>query len=457
VSTTSAPPSELPPPAAPLLGAGDRRARDLRAQISWFLGLRFAAVAGVATATGAAHWLGSVVDPWPLWALAAATLTCNLAYTRWVRAHAGAPAPALRRHVDLQIAVDLLLLTAMLHYSGGITNPFVCFYLFHGFIAALVLSVRAATLVAAVSLLLVATLGFGEWTGLLPHHPIRLGLFSLSGADPVAIAIFVGALGLTYSASIYFVSTIVQRLRASEAELVTLSRQLAMSEKLAAIGTLAAGVSHEINNPVAVIQSKVDVLRYRIADRDPPEALLAELGAIEKHGRRIGAITAGLLAFARETPFELRPLGLNAVVEEGIDLVRLPYQRAGLLIEQELDPSAPRIAGSQNHLLQVLVNVLLNARDASRSGGRVWIRTQADGPEVRLSIRDEGEGIQPQHLAKIFDPFFTTKDVDRGTGLGLAISHGIVERHGGRIEVESRPGAGSTFTIVLPRDQDAGA
>jgi two-component system NtrC family sensor kinase len=348
-----------------------------------------------------------------------------------------------------------LLLTAMLHCSGGVTNPGVLFYLFHGFIAALVLSLRAASLVAGVALLLVALLAFGEWGGWLPHHPVGFALFELPSTPVHALVVYLAALAMTFTASIYFVATVVRRLRASEADLQTLGRQLVLSEKLAAVGTLAAGVSHEINNPVGVIQNKVDVLRYRIADGDPPERLLPELAAIEKHVRRIGVITAGLLAFAREAPFELRALDLDALVEEGIDLVRVPLQSAGLRLQLELDPARPRIRGSANHLLQVLVNILLNAKDASPPGARVWVRTESRDGEVAVVIRDEGVGIPAANLEKIFDPFFTTKDVDRGTGLGLAISHGIVERHGGRILVESTPGSGSTFTVLVPElDRD---
>jgi signal transduction histidine kinase len=429
--------------------------RELQAQIGWFIGLRFLAVGAAAAVTGVAHLLGYLSQPLPLWVLAGATLACNVAYLAWLRRNPTASATTLRRHVDLQIGVDLLLLTAMLHCSGGVTNPGVLFYLFHGFIAALVLSLRAASLVAGVALLLVALLAFGEWGGWLPHHPVGFALFELPPTPVHALVVYLAALAMTFTASIYFVATVVRRLRASEADLQTLGRQLVLSEKLAAVGTLAAGVSHEINNPVGVIQNKVDVLRYRIADGDPPENLLPELAAIEKHVRRIGVITAGLLAFAREAPFELRALDLDALVEEGIDLVRVPLQSAGLRLQLELDPARPRIRGSANHLLQVLVNILLNAKDASPPGARVWVRTESRDGEVAVVIRDEGVGIPAANLEKIFDPFFTTKDVDRGTGLGLAISHGIVERHGGRILVESTLGSGSTFTVLVPElDRD---
>jgi signal transduction histidine kinase len=220
---------------------------------------------------------------------------------------------------------------------------------------------------------------------------------------------------------------------------------------LASVGTLAAGVSHEINNPIGVITNKVQILRYRVRDGDEPSKLLGELDVIDKHARRIAQITAGLLTFSRESPFELRPLDLSALFREAADLVRVPFATAGVDLDCE-PPSLPAVAvdGSPNHLLQVLINILLNAKDASPPGSRVELRCQHRNHEVELSIQDRGAGIPPEHIGKVFDPFFTTKDVDKGTGLGLAISHGIVERHRGRIEVESEAGVGTVFRVVLP-------
>ena len=169
---------------------------------------------------------------------------------------------------------------------------------------------------------------------------------------------------------------------------------------------------------------------------------------VDKHTRRIGQITAGLLAFSRETPFEIQRLDLAVLVREAVDLVRVPFRATDVAIELT-DRGGAQVMGSSNHLLQVLVNMLLNAKDASPSGGVVKIRWEVRDGQVVLTIADRGKGIPPEHLAKIFDPFFTTKDVDKGTGLGLAISHGIIERHGGRIEVESEPGTGAEFRIYL--------
>ncbi|MGC6489173.1 MAG: sensor histidine kinase [Planctomycetota bacterium] len=424
----------------------------LLSQIRWFNRLRLVVAAGVIWLCAlAAHAFGLVEDPRPLYLLAAAIVGVDGAYLAAYGRLQRRPLPVVRRHVYLQIAVDLLILTALLHFAGGITNPLALFYLFHAFIAALVLSVRAAVVVAASSTLLLVLLGLSERAGWIPHHPLGIGMFDLFAIEPLGLWLLLFAYATTLAFSIYFVATVLSQLGLQERELVRLGRHLALSEKLASVGTLAAGVSHEINNPIGVIKNKVQILRYRVEDDDSKETLLAELDVVDKHTRRISKITDGLLQFSRETPFELRALDLPALLREAEDLVRVPFRQAE--VELALHVSLPAdvvVAGSTNHLLQVLINILLNAKDASRRGGTVALRASVRGTDVALEIRDAGSGIDPALLEKIFDPFFTTKDVDKGTGLGLAISHGIVERHDGRIEVASEVGEGTCFSILLP-------
>lgn len=436
-------------PAGLILPDEVRQTRALLAQLAWFNRLRlFAAFTVVWFTAVATHLLGVVRDPWPLYGLGCLIALVDGCYMLLFPRLARMPTRAVRGHVFVQISIDLLILTAMLHLTGGITNPLVLFYLFHAFIAALVLSVRAAGAVAALSLLLVTLLGLGERLGWVAHRPLSLGLMDLFAVQPLGFALLLLTYALTMVCSIYFVATALERLRVNEEQLVRLGRHLALSEKLASVGTLAAGVSHEINNPVAVITNKVQVLRYRLQDGDEPQKLLAELDVVEKHARRIGQITAGLLTFSREAPFELRPVDVQALVREAADLVRVPFRTADVELRVDAGPAVV-VRGSQNHLLQVLINILLNAKDASAAGATVTISWQAEGAEAVLAIRDQGTGIPADILPNIFDPFFTTKDVDKGTGLGLAISHGIVERHGGRIEVDSAVGKGTTFRIVL--------
>jgi signal transduction histidine kinase len=440
-------------PAGLVLPDDRRELAALLSQVTWFNRLRLSVAASVIWLCAlATHALGIFADPWPFYVLAGGLVVVDCVYIAmfpWLSRRSPA---TVRRHVYLQIAVDLAVLTALLHYSGGITNPLALFYLFHAFIAALVLSITAAVAVAVASLALLTALGFAERTGLLPHHPLALGLVDLHQVQPLGFWLLVFAHVATVAFSIYFVAVVLGRLKSNEQQLVRLGRHLALSEKLASVGTLAAGVSHEINNPIGVIANKVQILRYRVQDRDGPDKLLAELDVIDKHARRIAQITAGLLQFSRETPFELRPVDVEQLLREAADLVRVPFRAANVELQCEPRPLPPgmRLEGSSNHLLQVLINLLLNAKDASPAGAVVVMDCDPLATEVALRVRDHGAGIAAEHLAKIFDPFFTTKDVDKGTGLGLAISHGIVERHRGRIEVETEVGRGTTFRVVLP-------
>lgn len=428
------------------------RKTTLLGQVQWFNRLRLVVVASIAwLAALAGHALNLVASPGPLYGLALLLLLadgCYFACSPWLARQALA---RIRQHVYLQIAIDLGVLTGLLHFAGGITNPLALFYLFHASLAAITLSATAGAMVAGASLSLLTLLGFCERAGWLTHHRLSIGLFDLWQMPALGLWLLWFAYGVTLAISVYFVSTLVHRVRRNERELLRIGRHLALSEKLASVGTLAAGVSHEINNPIGVITNKVQILRYRITDGDEQQRLLAELDVIEKHVRRIAKITAGLLAFSRETPFELRPVDLLDLLREASDLVKVPFRAADVELQLGATPTElPGVLGSSNHLLQVLINILLNAKDASQPGGVVTMQLLVEVGEVAIAIRDHGHGIAEADLPRIFLPFFTTKDVDRGTGLGLAISHGIVERHGGRLEVQSEVGVGSLFRVVLP-------
>ena len=177
---------------------------DRRAQIAWFNRLRMFAVGGVLVVSSLARALGWLPDARPLWLLAGLTLLVNLVYMVAFPRLQQARELTLRRHVDLQIAVDLALLTSMLHWSGGVTNPFVLFYTFHTFIASLLLSSRAALMVALASSALVAALGLCEWTDVLPHHPISVGVMSLSGTSAESLLAFLSVFAATQCIAVYF-------------------------------------------------------------------------------------------------------------------------------------------------------------------------------------------------------------------------------------------------------------
>ncbi len=231
---------------------------------------------------------------------------------------------------------------------------------------------------------------------------------------------------------------------------VALERQMRQAEKLSAMGTLSAGVAHEINNPLGVITSRVEVALMEAEGMDIPKQLIEDLKVIDKHAHRAARVTQGLLSFSRPAAGRLRPLDLNTVIEETLLLVEKQLEKERILLERRLTPDLPNVVGNAGQLEQVLLNLLTNAREAMTSGGRIRIesRPTQDGAGVQLLIADTGEGIPDELVQRIFDPFFTTKE--SGTGLGLSITYGIVKEHGGTLNVESEVGRGTMFTITLP-------
>ncbi|HJQ24465.1 MAG TPA: ATP-binding protein, partial [Blastocatellia bacterium] len=226
-----------------------------------------------------------------------------------------------------------------------------------------------------------------------------------------------------------------------------LEEQLRLSEKMAAIGLLAAGVAHEVNTPLAGISSYTQMLLQQITEADPKRKLLEKIHA---QTLRASGIVNNLLNFSRTGDAQFRDVDLNRVLDDTLQLLEPQLRNARLEIVRHYGEELPAGYGNASKLQQVFMNLVLNARDAMPQGGRLTITTRLVDTSLVVDFRDTGIGIAPEHIARIYDPFFTTKEVGQGTGLGLALSYGIIQEHGGRIFVESRPNEGAHFTIKLP-------
>ncbi|VTR66524.1 Histidine kinase [Desulfosarcina cetonica] len=234
--------------------------------------------------------------------------------------------------------------------------------------------------------------------------------------------------------------------------------RLIQSEKQASVGKLAAGVAHEINNPLTAVLTFTHLILRRT---DLPEDVRDDLAVVAAQTERVRGIVKSLLDFSRQTELTPTAMDVNVLVEDSIRLMENQALIKGIDLVFKPDPTLPILVLDRNQCQSVLINMILNAFDAMAAGGRIEITTRnaGEGPKggVEISIADTGSGILPDHLDKLFDPFFTTKPVGKGTGLGLAVSAGIIQRHGGVITVKSKPGSGATFTIWLPhRPQDGG-
>lgn len=234
-----------------------------------------------------------------------------------------------------------------------------------------------------------------------------------------------------------------QLLKANE-ELKASQAQMVQAAKMAAIGELAAGVAHEIKNPLQVL-----LLHLELVERGRPVANWTEM--FSKQVKRLGDITHRLMDFARNASEEVKmePVVLKKVIEETTAMVHHEFVGSGITFTMSLPDDLPPVAGNANYLQQVFLNLLLNARDAMPKGGNIGISTALTGYHIITRFSDTGMGIEQDILEKIFRPFFTTKG-DKGTGLGLAVCHKIIGQHKGEIRVESEVGKGTTFTIYLP-------
>ncbi|MDQ2889646.1 MAG: ATP-binding protein [Gemmatimonadota bacterium] len=228
---------------------------------------------------------------------------------------------------------------------------------------------------------------------------------------------------------------------------------VAQNEKLAAIGRLAAGIMHEINNPLATISACAETMALETTSVEGEPEYLKIIGSEVQRCKRI---IDGLLDFSRPRAQERTSLQVNTVVERALFLLKHHARFKQLTVRAELGANLSNVHASAEQLIQVLIALLMNAADAMPQYGRVLVRTRAaplGAGSVVIEVQDEGSGMTRNEMARIFEPFYTTKEPGRGTGLGLAICHGIVADHGGRIEVSSEPGAGTRFTILLPVEE----
>ena len=234
-----------------------------------------------------------------------------------------------------------------------------------------------------------------------------------------------------------------------------LERQMLLTERLTTAGRLAAGVAHELNNPLATIAGCAESLQGRLREGGlaaRPE--LADfphyLGLIEEEAYRCKEITGSLLQFVREPGSRRAPTDVNALLQKAVELLSHQSRFAESHFVTELDPALPPVTVNEGQLRQVFLGLASNGLEAMEGRGTLTLRTRVVRGELEVEFEDQGPGISEEHLARVFDPFFTTKPPGQGTGLGLAIAQGIVADHGGRLEVASRPGKGSVFRVVLP-------
>ena len=453
--------------------------QDLHRLLAWLVRIRWLFVAGlgVAALAGASvlHTNFEVSRIVAVGAFIVAYNGCFLLHHQIRRGRPGPTSLANRVEAGLQIGLDLVALTALVQFTGGPSSPFIILYVIHAIAGSMLLPRHLAWMVGGIAFGLLLVVTVLEYEPFLSHlRPGSAGEGAALQHRSLRIAI-AGAFLVAMATATTITSSIMEDLRLANARLVEEQLQMVQNEKQASLGRLVAGIAHEINGPIQFIHGNITVLAEAFDDVLPilderyatqPELQVARLDYpffrkqlpvllqdMADGAERIGSFVGDLRSYAHRDEGRLdEDVDLGETVRSSLSL--LHNQLKHFRVEQDLDPSFPSVRGSSAQLQQVVVNILQNAYQAMESepGGQINVRTRLEpgGAWGRLSIRDGGHGIPARVRPRIFDPFFTTKKRTEGTGLGLAITAEIVERHQGRIEVESQEGSGATFHVLLP-------
>jgi len=317
--------------------------------------------------------------------------------------------------------------------------------------------VRASNSTGTPFIYVMTPLKNGEWM-LVYQQEVSDAMADLYRARKIATAIILlGGLAIIFTAFIIS-KRLVDQIAQAEREKEMMNEQVIEAGKLASVGELAAGIAHEINNPVAIMVEEAGWIEDLLAEEDLSNSENAEefqraLKQIKTQGTRCKEITHKLLSFARKTDPKLKMLSLNDLIAEVVGLSEQSARYSNVKIEMNLAQHLPVISVSPSEMQQVLLNLINNAIDAMDKGGKIEITTRVDGHYVVIDVADTGHGIPQANLQRIFDPFYTTKPVGKGTGLGLSICYGIIKKMGGEISVNSAVGMGTTFHVMIPASE----
>ena len=363
------------------------------------------------------------------------------------------------------------ILTVVLYFSGGVVNPFSLFYVFHVIMAAIILPRNLSygvglTTILLFGLLAVNELNGGAWLG---YYPLKLADMGGLWRNPVYALGFFVAFASTVALSQYLTRTIVVRMtvkhkklekdlrdRAEQItainEMLKMTRvQMAQREKMVAIGQMAAGIAHEIGNPLASLSSVVQYLKIKLGSHEEKEQLLL----INSQVDRISDILKRMLSLSRPATREYKWTDLNELIDNTLSLVKFDKRMQAITIKNAISSDLPMVWLNPQLFEQVLLNIFINAMDAmearqSQEGHVLEITKEFKDTVVEIRVRDTGIGMNQQVAKRAFESFFTTKEIGKGTGLGLFISYNLVSEIDGTIELESEPDKGATVIIQIP-------
>ena len=418
----------------------------LALELAWFIRLRWVAGATVAV-SGALdrlflHWHSMSTQ---VLLLGVIILLYNVVLLAVSKAEAQPPRGYLLRLAIAQELLDLVCLALLTGWTGGLRSPILGFFVFHMVFASLLLPQRLAygSALAAIALFAASL----AWTGQVP-------------GTHAEVLIFIGFI-FTLLMTVALTNHITRNLRRQRRRLARQNkrirgmarrlwlnqRAMVRQEKIVALGQMAAGIAHEVMNPLANMDGLLQLAQHK------PERMNADaIAKLREQIARINAIVQQMRLLVHPADGQPQRLPLNDIVTQTIEMVRIDARAKRIGIQADLAPDVGAVLVRPQAIQQVLVNLLLNSLDALEEvqQPKLVIKTSRSDRWYVIDVVDNGIGIKPEHLNHVFEPFFTTKPVGKGTGLGLSISHNLVQRFGGSIDITSQPGIGTTLTIHLP-------
>ena len=441
-------------------------------QILWLIRLRwFAGVAIVVAALVSTYIFPVLVNPVPIYVCAGVLLLCNIFYYLITTEKGFTVGPKDIVLGMVQVEADIVILTAVLHFSGGVVNPFFLFYVFHVIIATIILPRNLSYGVGLTTILLFGLLAVNELNGggWLGYYPLKLSAVGGLWRNPVyALGVFIAFAGMVVLAQ-YLTRVIIVRMTAKHkslekdlrdrAEQITATNemlkmtrvQMAQREKMVAVGQMAAGIAHEIGNPLASLSSVAQYLGRKLSTHEGKEQLLL----IEYQVDRITGILKRMLSLSRPATAEYKWTDINELIDNTLSLVKFDKRMQSVTIKNTACTDLPMVWLNPQSFEQVLLNIFINALDAINAKQTeqehfLEITTGFKDGMAEVRVSDTGIGMSSEICKRAFESFFTTKEIGKGTGLGLFISYNLVAEIDGTIELQSEVDRGATVIIRIP-------
>ena len=434
---------------------------EAAARIGWFIRLRWLAAAGVLAFAAVGHFLLGLQFTFKPFVVISISIALYNAGFLFLADKTRPEGKWGDRFASIQVGVDILVLTLLMHFGGGIENPFICYYLFHTIISSILLPWWKVALQVLFASVCIATVAIAELAGLLPHHHIG-GLLSIelyANWKFVAVAVF--AIITTLCVTAFLAASIAQRLHEREKQLAKANTTLAEQDRIKSQYVMR--VAHDLAGPAATITSCLQLVTLGLTGPIPEKAMDMVQSA-QRKSKFLGHLIKDLLSLSRIKAAKEIPkteVELQEIIIQVFEDLQPHVAEKNLTLEQKIPAALPAVYGNAKAIHELFCNLVTNAVKYTLVGGRVEVSAANKGDEVLVKVQDNGVGIPAEALPHIFEEFYRADNVKveaiEGTGLGLSIVKQILNTHGGKICVESEQGKGTTFsfTLLVAGDSDA--